>query len=99
MLHVILVDPGEHDRVHPARLFTEAAANALEQVDAVAARAAGAIRGNFRIDRDAHRRTHGLAQLAGDAALLAVWVATLGVQATEPRRLRGLLLGIVQRVL
>ena len=41
------------------------------------------------------RRAHRLAQLAGDAALLAVRVAAQRVQAAKARALRGLLLGIV----
>ena len=82
-----------------AGLLAEAAEDALEQVDVVARGAAGAVRALFRIDGDRKRRAHRLAQLAGDAALLTVRVATQRVQATETRRLRGLFHRVHQRVL
>src|SRR5690242_10882682 len=72
VLHVVLVDAGEHDGIHRARLLAEAAIDALEEIDVVAGRAPGAVLGHVRIDRDAHGRTDCLAELAGDAALLAV---------------------------
>src|SRR5438477_463855 len=70
MLHVVLVDTGEHDGVHRARFLAKAAVDALEQIDVVATRPARAIRGDFGVDRDTDRRTHRLAELAGNAALL-----------------------------
>src|SRR5690348_18434007 len=71
LLEVVLEDVGLHDRVHRATLLAEAAEDALEQVNVVArgaARAVGGARAGF--DRDRQRRTHRLAQLARDAALL-----------------------------
>ena len=50
---------------------------------------------DVRLDGDGQRRAHRLAQLAGDAALLAVRIAAQRMQAAEARRLRRLLLGIV----
>jgi hypothetical protein len=41
----------------------------------------------LRLDLDRHGRAHRLAQLAGDAAFLAVGIAALGVQAAESWRL------------
>src|SRR5690242_17004659 len=96
LLHVVLVYAGEHDGVHRAGLLAEAAVDALEQVDVVARGAARAVRPDVRIDGDAHRRAYRLAQLAGDAALLAVRVAAQRVQAAEAHRLRGLLLRVVE---
>ena len=52
---------------------------------------------DFGLDRDRERRADGLAELAGDAALLAVRVAAQRVQAAEARRLRRLLFRVVQR--
>src|SRR5579863_4427617 len=90
LFHVVLVDAGEHDGIHGARLFAETAVNTLEKIDVVTGRAPRAIRSDIRIDSDAYRRTHRLAQLAGDAAFLAVGVAAQRVQAAEARRLRRL---------
>src|ERR1700722_4340479 len=99
LLHVVLVDAREHDRIHRAGLFAETAVDALEQVDVVARGAARAIGADIRVDGDAHRRAHRLAQLAGDAALLAVRITPQRMQAAEARRLRRLLLGVVEREL
>src|SRR6185437_6397893 len=99
VLHVVFVDAGEHDGVHRTGLFAEAAVDALEEVDVVARGTPGAVLGDVRVDRDADSRTDRLAQLAGDAALLAVAVAPQRVQPAEARRLRSLLLRIVERVL
>src|ERR1700722_13596378 len=79
MLHVVLVNTGEDDRIHRAGLFAEAAVNALEQVDVVTRRATRAIRCYVGIDSDAHGRAHRLAKLAGDATLFTVRIATLRV--------------------
>src|ERR1700733_10663218 len=45
MLHVVLVDAREYDGIHRAGLLAEAAIDALEQVDVVAAGATRAVRG------------------------------------------------------
>src|SRR5882757_632685 len=99
MLHVVLVDASEHDGIHGTRFLAEAAVNALEQIDVVAAGPPRAIRRNFGIDRDTNRRTHRLAKLAGDTALLPIRIAAQGMQSAEPRRLRSLFLRVGQRVL
>src|ERR1700736_5291363 len=44
MLHVVLVDTGEHDRIHRTRFLAEAAVNAFEQIDVIAARPPRAVR-------------------------------------------------------
>src|SRR6476659_4593677 len=49
------------------------------------------------VDRNGLRRTDGLAELAGDAAFLAVGVAAQRVLAAKTRRNRPLLEGIVER--
>ena len=89
-VHVVLVEVRFHDRVHRAGFLAEPAEDALEQVDVVARGAAGAVGALFRIDGDRQRGAHGLAQLARDAALLAVRIAAQRVQAAEARRLRRL---------
>src|SRR5713101_4641174 len=66
MLHVVLVNTGEHDGVHRTGFLAKAAVDALEQVDVVATRPASTIRRHFRVDSDADRGTYRLAKLAGD---------------------------------
>src|SRR5580700_7237718 len=84
-LHVVLVDARQHDRVHGAGLLAEAAVDALEEVDVVARGAPRTIGRDLGVDGDAHRGTHRLAQLAGDAALLTVRVAAQRVQPAKAR--------------
>src|SRR5690606_38072073 len=99
LVEVVLVDVRLHDRVHGARLLAEAAVDALEQVDVVARGPAGAVGALLGVDGDRQRRAHRLAELARDAALLAVGVAAQRVQPAEARRLRRLLHRVHQRVL
>src|SRR3974390_662319 len=75
VLHVVLVDPRLDDGIDRAGLLAEAAVDALEGVEVVARGAARPVRRDARFDRDRERRTHRLAELAGDAALLAVRIA------------------------
>src|SRR5690606_29484943 len=77
----------------------EAAEDALEQVDVVARGTAAAVGTLLGVDGDRERRAHRLAQLAGDAAFLAVRIAAQRMQTAEARRLRNLLERIGQRVL
>src|SRR5215469_8393285 len=74
LLEVEVGDAGLHDGVHRAGLLAEAAVDALEQVDVIARGAAGAVGAHLRVDGDGQRRAHRLAELAGDAAFLAVGV-------------------------
>ena len=60
------------DRIDRAGLLAQAAIDALRHVDVVARRAAAAVVARLGLDRDRLRRADRLAQLAGDAALLAV---------------------------
>src|SRR4051812_802766 len=99
MLHVVLVDAREDDRIDRARFLAEAAVDALEQIDVVTGRAARAVLRDVRVDGDADRRAHGLAELARDATLFAVRIATQRMQAAEARRHRRLLFRIVHREL
>ena len=99
LVEVVFVDMGLDDRVHRAGFLAEPAEDALEQVDVVARGAAGAVGALLGIDGDRQRRAHRLAQLAGDAALLAVRIAAQRMHAAEARRLRGLLHRVHQRVL
>ena len=98
-LHVVLVDARLDDGIHRAGLLAEAAVDALEQVDVVARGAARAVVRDVGLDGDRQRRAHRLAQLAGDAALLAVRIAAQRMQAAEARRLRRLLFRVVDREL
>ncbi len=94
---MIFVDARLDDRIHRASLFAEAAVDALEQVDVVARGAADAVGGDIRVDGDGQCRADRLAQLAGDAALLAVGVAAQRMQPAEAHRLRRLLLRVLHR--
>src|SRR5690606_39201701 len=94
-LEMELVETGLDDRVDRARLLAETAVDALEQIDLVARGAAGAVGARCRVDGDRRGRTHGFAQLAGDAALLAVGIAAQRVQPAEARARRGALVGVV----
>ena len=99
MLEVVLVQIGLHDGVHRARFLAKAAEDALEQVDVVPRRATGPVLSFFRVDGDGQRRADRLAQLAGDAALLAVGVTAQSVQATETGGLWSLFLRVLDREL
>ena len=75
------------DRVDRAGLLAEAAIDAFGHVDVVARRAAGAVvAARTGLDGDGLGRADRLAQLAGDAALLAGRVAAQGVLAAEAWR-------------
>src|SRR5207253_5986750 len=80
-----------------AGLLAIAAIDAFGHVDIVAGRAPAAVLARLGLDRDRQRRTDRLAQLAGDAALLAIGIATQHVLATETRAERPLLIGIIDR--
>src|SRR5450759_2332966 len=97
LLAVVLEDARLDDRIDRAGFFAEAAEDALVQVDVVARGPARAIGPLLRLDGDRQRRAYRLAQLAGNAALLAVGVAAQRVQAAKARRLRRMLLRILHR--
>src|SRR5262249_31585556 len=85
------------DGVHGAGLLTQAAIDALHHIGVVTPRAGGAvIAAGPRLDRDRLRRTDRLAELAGDAALLAIGIAAQRMLPAEARRDRPLLERIVQ---
>src|ERR1700712_373046 len=74
------------DGIDRTRFLAQSAIDALHHVDVVAHGAAGAVvAARAGLDGDGLRRTDRLAQLAGDAALLAVGVAAQRVLAAEPR--------------
>src|SRR5262245_40394584 len=84
------------DGIDRAGLLAEAAIDALHHVDVVARGASGAvIAPRPRLDGDRLGRADRLAQLAGDAALLAIGIAAQRVLAAEARRQLTLLEGIV----
>ena len=62
---VVLVNVRFDDRVHRAAFFTEAAEDALGQVDVVARRAARTVLADLRLDRDGLSGADGLAKLTG----------------------------------
>src|SRR5207248_6714790 len=97
LLAVVLEDARLDDRIDRAGLLAEAAEDALGEVDVVARGAARAVLALLRLDVDGERRADRLAQLARDAALLAVRIAAQRVQAAEARADGRLLLGELHR--
>src|SRR3954452_18834883 len=85
------------DRIDRAGLLAIAAIDAFRHIDIVARRAPAAVLARLGLDRNAQRRADGLAQFAGDAALLAVRVAAQGVLAAEARADRVLLVRVIDR--
>src|SRR5207302_3315271 len=87
-----------HDGVDRAGFLAQPAIDALHHVDVVARRAARAVvAARAGLDGDRLRRADRLAQLARDAALLAVRIAAQRMLAAEARRDRALLERVVQR--
>src|SRR5512147_33024 len=85
------------DRIDRAGLLAIAAVDALHHVDVVAGRPPAAIFARLRLDGDRQRRTDRLAQLTGDAALLAVRITPERMLAAEAGAERTFLVWIVQR--
>src|SRR6202022_4254798 len=86
------------DGVYGAGFLAKAAVDALDHIDVVtggAPRAVVTARPGF--DGDGLRRTYRLAQLAGDATLLAVGIAPQYVLAAKSRRNRPLFKRIIER--
>src|SRR5712691_13079058 len=86
------------DGIDRAGLLAKPAIDALDHVDVVARGAARAVvAARSSLDGDRLRRADRLAQLAGDAALLAVGIAAQRMLAAEARRDRPLLERIIER--
>src|SRR5712691_13037884 len=86
------------DGVDRAGLLAKPAIDAFDHIDVVARGAARAvIASRPGLDGDGLGGANRLAQLAGDAALLAVGIAAQRVLAAKARRDRPLLEGIVER--
>src|ERR1044071_6073527 len=87
-----------HDGIDRAGLLAQPAVDAFHHVDVVARGAARAVvAARAGLDGDGLRRADRLAQLAGDAALLAVRIAAQRMLAAEARRDRALLERVVER--
>src|SRR6202022_3321413 len=86
------------DGIDRTGLLAQSAIDALHHVDVVAHGAAGAVvAARTGLDGDRLRRTDRLAQLAGDAAFLAIGIAAQRMLTAEPRGDRPFLDGIIQR--
>src|SRR5581483_11200235 len=85
------------DGIDRARLLAVAAVNALGHVDVVARGAAATVIARLGLDGDGLRRADRLAELAGNAALLAVGIPAQRMLTAEARAERPLLEGIVHR--
>src|SRR6476620_1896710 len=87
-----------HDGVDRAGLLAKPAIDAFDHIDVVASGPARAVVSAWSgLDRNGLRRADRLAQLAGDAAFLAVGIAAQHVLAAKARRDRPLLERIVER--
>src|SRR5205085_3088862 len=75
LLAVVLDDARLDDGVHRAGLLAEAAEDAFREVDVVARGAPRTVGALVALDVDGERRAHRFAELAGDAAFLAVRIA------------------------
>jgi hypothetical protein len=95
--HMVFMEARLDDRINGASFFTEAAVNALKEINVVARRAARAVIGDVRFDRNRKRRANSLAKFARDAAFFTVRITTQCMQAAESRRLRRLLFRILER--
>lgn len=82
-LHVRLCHLTLDNGVNRARLLAETAVDALCHVNVVARCPPAAVHALLGLDCDGLRRADGLAELAGNAALLAGGVPSQGVLATE----------------
>src|SRR5690606_24113530 len=96
LLAVIFVHMSFEDGIYRAALFAKATENALCQVDVVTGRATRAVFTLVRLDSNGKCRADCFAQLAGDATLFAIGIATQGVQTPEARRSRCFFLRIAQ---
>src|SRR3546814_15712201 len=76
---------GFHDGIDRAAFFAHAAKNTFVQGDVVARGAPRTVLAFFRFDGDRQGRTDRIAQIAGNAAFLAVGGAVLSVQPAETR--------------
>src|SRR5215471_9356348 len=76
-----------HDRIDRAGLLAEAAIDAFHHVDVVACSSPRTVvAARPRLDRDGLSRADRFAQLTGNAALFAIWIAAQRVFAAEARR-------------
>src|SRR4029079_3218548 len=71
--------------------------DALDHVDVVPGGPAAAVLARLGLDGDRERRADRLAQIARDAALLAIGIAAQRMLTAEARALRRLLVRIVER--
>jgi len=94
---MVFVNAGLNDCIHGAGLFAKSAVDAFEEIDVIACRTPQAIGARIRFNGNSERRADGLTKLAGDTALLAIWVAPQGMQTPKSRRLRRLLFRILYR--
>ena len=83
ILEGVFKDARLDDGVHRAGFLAEAAVDALEQVDVVTGGAPRAVVTLFRLNGDRQCRTYRLAQLAGNATLLAIGVTAQCMQTLE----------------
>ena len=82
-----------------ASFLAESTEDALGHVDIIFGRAAGAIWSGLGLDRDGEGGASGLAELAGNASLLASWVTSEGMLTTEHWTQRTLLPRVMDDVL
>ena len=79
--------------------MAESTINALSHIDVIFSGAAGAIWSGLGLDCDGEGGASGLAELAGNASLLASWVTSEGMLTTEHWTQRTLLPRVMDDVL
>src|SRR5690625_2420601 len=85
----------ENDGIDRAGFLTEPAIDAFRHVDIIARGPARSVGAGLGFDGDRLRRADGLAELAGNAAFLAAWIAAKRKLAPEARAERPLLERVV----
>jgi 5'(3')-deoxyribonucleotidase len=83
-LTVVLKNLCLHNRVHGTTFFTESTKNALCEINVVARCAPRTIVSDSGLNRDGHGGTNRFAQLASNATLFSVFIATQSVKTPEP---------------
>ena len=82
---VVFKNLGFDNGIGWAAFLAETAEDAFGQINVIARGAARAIFPPGGLDSDGHRRTDSLAQFAGNAAFLAIFVTAQGMQAAKTR--------------
>src|SRR5581483_780052 len=76
IFHVVILKPGQNNRIHRTSFLAQAAINTLEKINFVKRCASGAVFTWLRFNRDRQCWTNRLAQFTANAAFFAVSVTS-----------------------